>query len=292
MRGLWILSVTAVLCVFGSVSSGAVVTTIYEDTFSRGSTGTPVVLNTSTPGPTSGGKTWTAASTGGVGISSNFVTDGAVLRANNATGAAYLLLPTNPLNPAKPLLPDSVYTLSATLTSPTGMSNFGLSLGFGTATTGNIYATAGETAKVKAGVVWSPSGTPVPNPPTVTNPGRVRVYKAGSLLPSVFYSATGGLSNDFTIKLTTNSDLTNGEVVITDKPSFGYFPGTTATNTKFNLTAADLGAITAVLIGGHNDYGTIDNFKLTVAPVPEPTSLALFGMGTMALLVRRRRSSV
>lgn len=40
--------------------------------------------------------------------------------------------------------------------------------------------------------------------------------------------------------------------------------------------------------GGSSDVG-IDNWNLTVVPVPEPSSTALLGLGSLALLLRRRR---
>jgi hypothetical protein len=92
---------------------------------------------------------------------------------------------------------------------------------------------------------------------------------------------------DFTTNLiltTTIQDITAGGPVNTSIPVGWYLAGGAA-------NALGLGTPTAVRLfasGGQGDVMGYDNFS--VAPVPEPASLAILGLGAIGLLRRRRKS--
>lgn len=75
----------------------------------------------------------------------------------------------------------------------------------------------------------------------------------------------------------------------------GSYAGTTYQQFSFSFTAdaildaAVLGHDVALRIDGATNSAIIDNISVDVVPIPEPSSTALFGLGGLALILRRRR---
>ncbi|HEX4343531.1 MAG TPA: PEP-CTERM sorting domain-containing protein, partial [Verrucomicrobiae bacterium] len=68
----------------------------------------------------------------------------------------------------------------------------------------------------------------------------------------------------------------------------GAFLNLSVTGTPINGSTPALGPNTVFDVVGNLTF-EVDPAQLTANPVPEPTSLAVVGMGTVSLLVARRR---
>ena len=65
-----------------------------------------------------------------------------------------------------------------------------------------------------------------------------------------------------------------------------YVPGTS----EWTLVGSSIGSSTGLLdIGTVADEGNVGAFRVTITPVPEPGTFALFGLAGLALMLRRRR---
>lgn len=225
--------------------------TIYSETFT---TGGATALNASSPDVTTGGNTWTA---------SEWLQNGTITASGTGTtnddGAYLAFTPTI----------GKIYTLSATMTAPTGGATNGwIGLGFAASNgNNNISLTANNASPW---MLWRPnpaaSGQTANDVVSFTGAGAV-----GSASEGVF---TG--TQTLTIVLDTMVDLAwKAE----------WFVGSSSVRTH---TFTDVNPVINYvgLARENGQTSTISNFSLTV--VPEPSAALLGGLGLLALLRRRR----
>ena len=137
---------------------------------------------------------------------------------------------------------------------------------------------------------------------TVTVAVDVMNYVAGDDTSIIFqaYAATGvNISNSVSLDLHANAGTgalptaTGGSSTINALGAEQMVTGNgTAVPFTFNFDGtADFVALTFVQINtnGGTDFGSADLDNLTVSTVPEPSSSALFGLGCVAFILRRRR---
>ncbi len=201
---------------------------VYHDDFERGSVAHPEDINGTAPAPiNTTNATWNAAP-------GQFLASGSdVAVAITVNGSAYL-----PLT----ILPDHIYTLSATLVPHASSAGPWLALGFGGKTTANpnnpssmawvLYKLVKQ--QVSAQTFWGGG----------THHGRTTYAKAGNRVTQRF-------------QISINSG--NGRVSFWDGRGLSN-----RTCTAGSLTPADLHKISAVFIGDNADGGTIHNFQLTI----------------------------
>ncbi len=241
-------SITPLLTAFAVIicaSHAAHAATIYSETFSDGSVATPSALNGSTPDETTGGATWVASDWAENGST------GTIAVANNAGLDNSAFLAFTPVA-------GNVYTLSMTMTVPSGGSSAGwVALGFA------------ETNTI-TGSFWANNTSPwfIYRPDTNVD-SFLGVGTANSADEGNFAT-----SANFSIELDTTGAAWTAEWFIN--------AGTVRTETYgTNPTIGYVG------FGRENgNTSAIDNFSLTV--VPEPSSALLGGLGLIALLRRRR----
>ncbi len=104
---------------------------------------------------------------------------------------------------------------------------------------------------------------------------------------SFAYFAENGTPNDFSVAFGGNTVLS-----ITNDTSNSTNP---VTWTPYSFTVTATSNSTDLVISGRNDplYSGVDSVSVTPNPTPEPSSLAVWGLGVVAALVvaRRRRSA-
>ena len=236
---------------------------LFADDFS----GDAAPLNGTTPDTTTGGATWTSGAA--------FLASGIV--STTPTSGAWL-----------PFVPTAgnIYTVSSSMNTTAGGQNW-ISLGFSAAATalptnrfadGPVVAlgtlllrqnrgsgTGATDAQFFVGETTLGT-TSIAAPPTGAISARITL-DASNPSPALW---TLGLSlNGAPISLVTNSNPADGSDAGTDISNFGSikFVGFTVTNTA---------------------GGTVDDFRVEVTPVPEPSSALLVGLGAMGLMRRRR----
>lgn len=228
----------AALAALALASASATAATLYSETFSGGSE----TLHASTPDITTGGAAWS---------SQGWNKNGTVDAGTDADNAFLAFTPTV----------GKVYTLSATLTQPSGAS----------------WAAIGFTENSNVAIdFWE-------NTPTVTAPWVLYRAAAGNV-DSFLGPLTGGVEDEgdhpggisLSILLNTEGAAWTAE---------WFVNGGSVRSETF---ASNPTGINYVGLGRENNTDVIfSSFSLTV--IPEPSVAALFGLGGLALLRRRRK---
>ena len=241
--------------VVGMAGSRACASTIYNDTFARGSTGAPAALNGSTPAPTdTNHETWSVSPT-----SSPLTTNGteAVFGAPSTNAPPYAAyLPVNLTgNPG-------TYTLSMTLipTASTTDEDW-LAIGFGNTVSGQQINSSDTEA-------WA----------LYRENGQVQSFYGGATSNGVTSSAsaTPGTADTFTITI----DSSTGAGSIADTGGL--------VSRTFTLSSTEMGNVNALVIGKFNT-ATGDAQNLTLTYVPEPATLGLMALGGLGILLVGRK---
>ncbi len=250
------------LPVFGTLASTQAAI-LFSDDFSGGA----VPLNGTTPDTTTAGATWTSGTA--------FLADGSV--STTPTSGAWL-----------PFVPTAgnIYTVSSIINTTAGGQNW-ISLGFSAAATalpnnrfadGPVVALGTFLLRQNRGSGTGATDSQFFVGETTLGVTSIAAPPSGAVTALITLDASNpspalwtlGLSlNGSPITLASNSNPADGSDPGTDVSNFGAikFVGFTVTNTA---------------------GGTIDDFRVEVTPVPEPTSALLVGLGAMALLRRRR----
>jgi len=244
-------AVVAALVIAGSTQAA----TIYEETFSDGSVGTPIDLDGSTPDTTTGANTWVASDWQENGSTATSATTGSLN--TSADHNAFLAF-----TPAA----GNVYTLSATMTLPVNGDGAGwVALGFAdTNTTDETSFWANDTAPW---LLYRPNSEVVTfDGPGVSGTSASEGNFAGPISVSLVLDTT---ASAWTAEWFIDGSSVRGPLTYGTNPTINY-----------------------VGFGRENgNTSAVDNFTLTDNTViPEPASLALLGLGGLALFgVRRRR---
>lgn len=230
--------------------------TIYSETFSDGSVGTPSLLDGSTPDVTTGGATWSASlweengSTARITSAVDFGTD----------DSAFL-----PFTPGA----GNVYTLSATATVPVGGSGSWVALGFA-----DTNITSGQPFWANGTAPWMLYRQSSEVTSFAESLGTAPNNDLGVDTNNVI-AGNYATSADLTIVLDTTGTAWTAEWLVDGSPVRSETYGT---NPSINFVG---------FARENGESSDIDNFTLTV--IPEPSSVALLGLGGLALLRRRRR---
>ena len=226
--------------------------TIYEDSFSR--TGP---LNASTPSPTdTNSETWAA----GTAISTATTSGGYASITGTSNSMAYL-----PFSPVQ----GNIYTLTASLNPTPGTTTNWLAIGFFPQGSSTVSSAPNADASVmllerdnRGSQVFNGDGTSVDGPTSPNNPG-----------PTTWSITLNTTQPDWTVNFS--------EVGVPDETNFQTFiyGGSTPNPT-----------INTVGFGAFGMSGTVQDFTLTSA-VPEPTTLGLMGIGSIGLLLLKRREA-
>lgn len=233
----------------GILLAGAPLTraaTIYSETFSNGTALIPTDINGSMPDVTTGGNTWTASqwqengSTGTIATSTSTIADHSAFLAFTPTAG-------------------NIYTLSATMTVPTGGATTGWAgLGFAetNTTTGSFFSN-----NAAPWLLYRPNTEAV----SFLGLGTANSASEGNYATSAIFS----------IVLNTEATAWTAE---------WFINGTSVRAAEAYGTNP---TIDYVGFGRENGQNTaIDNFSLTV--IPEPSAALLGGLGLLALLRRRK----
>ncbi|MEX1116622.1 MAG: hypothetical protein WEB53_15360 [Akkermansiaceae bacterium] len=246
--GMFLVAILA-----GSFHATAAVSSIYEDTFS-GTSGT--TLSGQAPTVRPGTETWSFNSA--TSFATGFQADGTASAGGVlAAGRVAALLPFTPAA-------GNTYTLSATISATTASGQW-LALGFADKLTGDSGLFAFGNVN---GVSWMLKGD--------TGSSALQGFagpQTGGLIVNTF---AGGAVN-LSIVLDTTGSLWKTSM----------FNGATQLGSTFTYAANP--TILGVGFSKHESVsGSIDNFKLQVEPIPEPSSLLLGLFGLTFLLPRRR----
>lgn len=98
----------------------------------------------------------------------------------------------------------------------------------------------------------------------------------------------------FTIDATVRRDYTYGMEILIDGVVVAgskneAAPGNVLGQVSYTATAADVGKPLVFSYGHYDNWAETTSITFGVTPVPEPSSSALFGLGGLALLLRRKR---
>ncbi len=158
------------------------------------------------------------------------------------------------------LTPNTLYTYTVTATPTAGTSGDWLALGFGDGAQGAIYNNAND-----AFVLYRDNGG------TQTFAGGVASGTSGGT------AATAGLPDTFTLTLNSST----GAVTFAD--TLGLVTGTTK-------TLPSVAGVNSVFIGNYQTArGTFSALSVNSTAVPEPATLAIAGLCSAGLLLRRKR---
>jgi hypothetical protein len=239
----------------GSVHASAAVSTIYEDNF-NGSSGT--TLSGQAPSVRPGTETWSFNSL--TSFTTGFQADGTASAGGDtaANGRVAALLPFTPAA-------GNTYTLSATISATTASGQW-MALGFADKLTGasGLFAFGNVN-----GVSWMLKGD-----------------AGSSALQGFAGPATGG----GTIVNTFAGNPVNLQIILdTTGSQWKTSMFNNAVQLGSTFTYATNPTILAVGFSKHESVGgSIDNFKLQVEPIPEPSSVLMGLLGLSFLLPRRR----
>ena len=236
--------------------------TIYQDSFGRGSGGSPAALSGSSPDQETGLAGGSASATW---LASNWTTDGT--KANlSAPGNSQAFLPFVPQA-------GNFYSLTTTLNTANSSGSWWLSLGFSatSSTSGGqfhelntVYAwmlERGSTASLQDQIFAGPGVAGVANVSTVTGPASFNVVLNTTASPWTASFAINGATVGSTLNL----------------------PAAAQTGGSNPIQFVGFGS------GGSNPgggTGSVSNFSLIL--VPEPASLGALGFAIPTLLSRRR----
>ncbi|NLF08010.1 MAG: PEP-CTERM sorting domain-containing protein [Pirellulaceae bacterium] len=260
----------AVLLVLGGLSASArAETVLYQDTFDSGSTtlnGTGLDVTSGLYGATSGA-TWTASSNWKVNTTATG--DGnlgrAYVNATSSVNAAAWL----PLTPQA----DCVYTLSASIYLESFSENYYAGLGFAySSSTPSTSATLYSASKAWLAEI---------------NTGDYGSYNFGSYAKTTTIGSWTGSGTSWTTKSPGEGYNTLSIVLTTtDTWSASFYVNGTLERTV-DFTSAPI--LTHVGFSTTGKYVQLDNFSLTVSPIPEPGTFALLAAGLVGLAVLGRR---
>lgn len=263
------IAIGTVVALVGLAGTASASNTIYQDNFS-GSASNP--LNGTSPSVNATGAAWTA-DTGWRADGSQTAADAAT----NGSSDAYL-----PFTPSS----GNIYTLSATMSpSLTSGSNW-FALGFvgsfssATSTTGGV---ANNGDGVNAWFGDSGSGQLNAGPWLLMNSGWNGEDPNESYFPGP--GASGA------VNFTGKSGDTVAIVLNTQSSAWTFQVFDNGTNVSPVIPFSSNPAITGVGLGQFAPaVGSVSNFSLT--SVPEPTTLGVFAIGGLGLLLLKRRKAV
>lgn len=129
---------------------------------------------------------------------------------------------------------------------------------------------------------------------------------SASEMPLVFASITGAAGSETSYDVPSNWDGTfNGWGFIAANPnnSISWVDGSSVSGTHIGWSVTDGRTLATPTLTYNNDVGSMRNIPVsshvtlneysstvTITPVPEPSSTVLIGLGSLAIIVRRRRS--
>lgn len=225
---------------------------IYSDSFS----GSATLLNGATT--TAGGGAWSANS---------FVNQDGSLIGGTITGGAFL-----PVT----LATDSIYTLSMDI-ALTGAASANKYIMMGFADQGTVPTPGASNA------LGRHNNTTMNGYPVLALVTGSSLLQGTELYNSVVAStAFTDFANVHNYKMVLNTAGSGSTFTVS------YYVDGVAFGTELLMDFASLSSIGGVGFSARTGTGTVDNFLLTVQPVPEPSTLALIGLGIGGLVYLQR----
>ena len=272
VRTSCLLGAIATLCLLTTSANAQLTTTIYQDDFD----GIDADLGGTTPDVSATGGAWvTANSRGEGGAAQIFSANGTILKEGpNSSHDAGALLPIT-------LLPATVYTLETTFTNDN--PNW-IAAGFA-ATDNTLDGSNGRhTANLAnfGGYAWALSRNSATDDDQQLFNG---IGTVGGFAGGDFADPTAPVT--FSVVL----DTANPTAITADYFFNGVQQGGTQTLPAAAITNISFVGISSDGSGSAGDAtASISNFSLTATTaVPEPSSLALLGLGSIGLIARRRK---
>ena len=255
------------LAMLGVMAGAASAGTIYQDSFSGSSS--VGSLNGATPTQTTNGATWTSDGTYGWADNGSIATTSSVA---DSAYSAYL-----PFTPSS----GEIYTLTAqsvNITAPADPAG----------------TTIGGATTPWMGIAFNVGAPPTNNQILDTNSAALIEYYG--LPVGIHFGGPGGNNaaqyadsdtQPQTLQIVLNTSGTEWMATFLDN---GGIVGSYTYGVPSSTTNPTNPAITDVSFGTSNAVGSVSSFSLTATPVPAPSTLGVFTLGGLALVLIGRKS--